>query len=106
MEGPDHAASMEPDEFRRYVAAIRTVESALGDGRKRPTSGELETRKVVTRVVVARRAVPSGATIVPDDLALRRADGSIPLERVDFVVGRRARQSIAANEAIEWSMLE
>src|SRR5436853_5565300 len=73
MAGPDHKASLDPAEFAEMVRAIRAVESAVGDGMKRPTASEIETRKVVQKVIVAARPISAGTRIVLDDMCLRRA---------------------------------
>ena len=91
LPGPDHRASLEPDEFAAMVAGIRTVESALGDGIKRPTPAELETRRVVQRSIVAARDLPSGHRLELSDLSLLRASGGLPPSELETVAGRVLR---------------
>src|SRR6185436_19074832 len=70
--GPDHKASLEPDEFRAMVEAIRHVEAAFGDGVKRPAKSELANIDVVRRSVVATRDLPAGHVIGPGDVTIKR----------------------------------
>ena len=60
FNGPDHKASIEPDEFKQMVNAIRNIEIALGDGIKRPTKGELKNMKIARKSIVASRDINAG----------------------------------------------
>lgn len=100
MEGPDHLLSLNPQQFRSMVAAIRDVEKALGDAAKRPTSSETETRKVVRKSIVAARAIRSGKILECGDLALRRASAGLPPAYLPLLVGRQATDSIPADSVI------
>jgi N,N'-diacetyllegionaminate synthase len=105
MEGPDHAASLEPPELAALVAAVRGVEAALGDGVKRPAAAELENRERVRRSLVLARDVPAGQVLARDDLdALRPATGISPTA-VGEVVGRRTARALTAGAALLWEDL-
>lgn len=99
--GPDHAASLEPDELRAMINAIRDVESSLGDGVKRPAAEETANRVVARRSLVAARAVEAGEAW-RDDLvtAKRPADGRSPMAWWD-VKGQAATRAYAVDEALE-----
>lgn len=107
MEGPDHRASLEPGELAAYVSAVREVEAALGDGIKRPTTGELSNKALMQKSLVAVQAIRKGDVITADLLSCKRpAKGLAPAE-LDAVVGRKAAKSIAAGEtllyeAVDW----
>jgi sialic acid synthase SpsE len=104
--GPDHAASVEPDVFERLVKGIRTVESSLGSGRKEPTESERDIALVARRSLFARRNLPEGHVIGPDDLTARRpGTGLAPSER-ERVIGRVVAVPIAEGTLIEMSALE
>lgn len=106
LPGPDHRASLEPDELARFIAAVRLVEASLGDGRKRPAPSELETRRLMRRSLVASSSIPAGTRLEPSLLrALRPATGISPALR-DQVLGRRTSRDLAENEPIDWSDLE
>lgn len=100
LEGPDHRSSLEPSAFAELVAAVRTVESALGDGRKRPTAAEEETKRVVRRRILAARALPSGTRLGEDDFALRRAGTGAEAAELPLLVGRTLVRDVVEGEPI------
>ncbi len=106
MHGPDHSASLDPDDFARMVSAIRTVETALGDGLKRPAACETENRDIVRKSVVAARDLPAGTRLAPDDLALKRPGGGLSPAALEGILGRTTRRNVAAEELLDWSLLE
>lgn len=86
LEGPDHAASLEPSELAQMVAQIRVVEQALGDGVKAPREAELANLVSVRGSGVAARPIRSGKAVEPDDLAVKRpGDGLSPMALLDLV---------------------
>ena len=105
MEGPDHAASAEPRELQALVEGIRRIESALGDGIKRPAPCELANRGLVRRSIFAAAEIPAGTFLTPDFLACRRPGTGIPSERHDDLVGRRTVRRFAAGEMLDWDGL-
>jgi N,N'-diacetyllegionaminate synthase len=79
LPGPDHRASLEPDELSAMIARLRDVASALGDGVKRPAAGEADTARLVRRSWHTRRALPAGSVLGEQDITLKRpADGLAP----------------------------
>ncbi len=97
LPGPDHQASLEPDELRAMVAAIRDVERALGDGIKRPTASELKNRTIARKSLVAAQAVVAGA---PLQLACKRpGSGLSPFAYWDWQ-GTLAQRAYDADEAL------
>lgn len=105
MEGPDHRASLEPDELAAMVQAVRNVEIALGDGRKRPSDAEIEIMQVARRSLVAACDIAAGEIITAGKLAAKRPGTGIPPKMWDVVVGRRARVDIPADMVIMWDMV-
>ncbi|HMM39163.1 MAG TPA: N-acetylneuraminate synthase [Desulfovibrio sp.] len=102
MEGPDHAASLEPGELAALVAGVRTVEAALGHGRKEPSPSERENILVARRYLVAARDIAAGEAYSPENVAARRTgSGGVSPMRWDEVMGRRAPRAFAAGEKIE-----
>jgi N,N'-diacetyllegionaminate synthase len=106
LAGPDHKASLEPPELRSLVHGVRTVESALGDGRKQPMPSEEDVRQVARRSIVARRTIPSGTLIVRDLLAFKRPGTGIPPSKLGGVIGRRTTRIIPADTLIRFEDLE
>lgn len=101
MDGPDHAASVEPDAFAAMVRDIRAVENALGTGIKQPGRSELSTRDVARKSLVAARPLSAGTVIGPDDIAVMRpGTGRSPMDYWS-VVGHTAVRAYAAGEPLE-----
>jgi N-acetylneuraminate synthase len=101
LAGPDHKASIEPDELGRMIAGIRAVEQALGSDEKAPQLTELANRAIARKSLVAARAIQLGAPIQPEDLtALRPGTGVSPMEYWS-IVGRISDRSYRAGELIE-----
>lgn len=101
MPGPDHAASLEPDELRAMVDGIRAVERALGHTLKRRTMSERRNLKAARRSIVAAVRIRKGERITADMLELKRpGDGLSPM-RIDEVVGRLAHRDYEPDEALE-----
>lgn len=105
MDGPDHAASMNPDEFRQMVDAIRNVETALGDGIKRPNASEERIKDVVRKRVVAARDLSVGEVLAPDSLVMKRCNDGMFAEHLELVLGRTLARSVGADCGITWDDL-
>lgn len=100
MAGPDHRASIEPEELSILVAAIRKVEAALGDGIKVPQSSELETRDVARKSLIAAHHVMAGSKLGDQDIAVMRPGTGLAPSMKSVTIGRIARVSIPAGTPI------
>jgi N-acetylneuraminate synthase len=101
LYGPDHHASLTPEELARLVAGVREVELALGSDEK-VRDAELDpARATFEKSVVTRVAVAAGAAIERDWLTTKRPGTGIPATRLAEVVGRRATRAIEANELVQ-----
>jgi len=101
MEGPDHKASTEPDEFKKLVEGIRCVEKALGSGEKVPSNDEKKISKVVLKRIVATQDIKCGELFTEENLTVLRNDRGLPSNMWDFVVGTKARKAYVSGEAVE-----
>lgn len=101
MQGPDHRASLEPAEFAAMTRAIRNLESALGDGLKRPSSSEMANLPLVRKSLVCARAIRRGQIFTPADIAVKRPGTGLSPMRLDEVLGRTAPRDFAVDEMIE-----
>ena len=101
MEGPDHKASLEPQELKYMVDCIRNIEVALGDGIKRPNASEVEISKVVLKSIVAKVPVNKGETLTANNMTIKRAGSGIPAAHWDMIVGTKALRDYDIDEPIK-----
>ncbi|MDO8652928.1 MAG: N-acetylneuraminate synthase [Undibacterium sp.] len=101
MPGPDHKASLEPDELNAMVAAIRNIEIALGDGIKRLTPSEVKNKPVARKSLVASTAISAGDLFSVANIAAKRPGTGLSPMRWDEVMGRTATRNFVADELIE-----
>jgi N,N'-diacetyllegionaminate synthase len=106
LPGPDHQASLEPDDLRSLVRGIRTVEAALGDGQKHAMQAEQDVKNVARRSIVAHRTIPQGSYITNDMLVFKRPGTGIPPSRVSAVIGRKATRTIQGDTLVQFEDLE
>jgi len=100
LPGPDHKASLEPDELEAMVARIREVERAMGSWAKRPTKDEDAIKKVVRKSIVAKVNIPMGTVITGEMLELKRPGTGLGPKYLEKVVGKMAKKNIRADELV------
>jgi len=105
MHGPDHSASLNPDELTAMIDGIRSVERAMGSSVKAPTAAELPIRALVRRSVTLLRDLAAGETLQPGDVALLRPGTGIAPYEIERVAGRQARRFLCAGSTLNWSDL-
>ncbi len=101
MEGPDHKASLEPDELRAMVQAIRHIEQALGDGVKMPSMSEQKNIPIARKSILASRSIEIGETFSENNLIVKRPGNGISPMRWDEIIGHKATRNFLADELIE-----
>lgn len=101
MEGPDHKASLEPDELAEMVTAIRQVEQAMGDGEKKPAASELANKTVARKSIIAARAIKKGEVYTEENLTTKRPGNGISPMRWYELIGKKANRDYAEDELIE-----
>lgn len=101
QSGPDHQASLEPQELTAMVSAIRNIEAAMGDGIKRPSASELKNIPIARRSLVAARAISCGETFSTANVTTKRPGIGISPMRWDEVMGRTAPHDFDIDELIE-----
>ena len=100
LPGPDHKASLEPNEFKNLVDQVRNLENAFGDGTKRPTEVELKNKKIARRSLVALKAIKTGEVFTSENISIKRpGTGRSPFEYWSLL-GTKATSDIAENEVI------
>ena len=101
MTGPDHKASLEPDELIRMVAGIRSIEKALGDGNKVITQNEIQNRDVARKSIVASRDIQEGEVFTENNLTAKRPGTGISPMDWDKVIGTKAKQIYVKDDLIQ-----
>ena len=100
MEGPDHKASLEPQELNAMVQAIRHVEQALGDGVKKPSRSEEKNIAIARKSIVAARHINIGEIFSTDNVTIKRPGNGISPMRWDEVIGQVARRVYQEDDLI------
>lgn len=106
MEGPDHKASMEPEELKEFVKAIRKTEKLLGNGIKEPTERERSTMKDIRRSIVAGKELKKGTVLTRNILEFKRPGTGLKPEFVELIVGRKINRNIQEDELIKLEDLD
>ena len=101
MPGPDHRASLEPDELKAMVSGIRNIEKAMGDGIKRPGPSELKNTPVARKSLVAAQPIKVGELFTKENLVAKRPGTGVSPMRWDEVIGRKAPRDFDEDELIE-----
>jgi len=101
LPGPDHKASIEPNELKAMVCAIRNIEKSLGDGVKRLTPSELRNKNVVRQSLVASKSIKVGEVFSAQNITTKRPGSGISPMNWDVVMGRKAVRDFLENELIE-----
>ncbi len=99
--GPDHKSSLEPEELKAMVIAIRNIEKAMGDGIKRPSSSEAKNIPIARKSLVAVCAILEGEVFCESNLAVKRPGTGLSPMRWDEVLGCKAPRNFAPDELIE-----
>ncbi len=100
MEGPDHKASLEPDELAAMVSAIRNIEQALGSPDKRVAEAEAPNIEVARKSIVAARDIKAGELLTEENLSVKRPGNGLSPMLWDKVIGTRAITDFRADELI------
>lgn len=102
MDGPDHTASLDPQELKACALEIRKVEAFLGSPVKGPTTAELENRKKLQKCLVAARDIAAGEAFTEENIVGKRTGGNgISAIKTDAIVGQKAPRDFVMNEIIE-----
>lgn len=101
MEGPDHKASLEPDELKAMVSSIRNIEQALGSNHKTISESERKNIEIARKSIVAARPIKAGELLTEENLTVKRPGNGINPMRWNEVVGTRAVQSFNEEDPIQ-----
>ena len=101
LPGPDHKASIEPDQFRDMVIGIRKIEKALGDGEKKITKSEIKNKDIVRKSLVALKEIKKGEIFTMDNIGCKRPGYGISPMRIDEIIGSLSQKHYFIDEMIE-----
>lgn len=101
MDGPDHKASLEPEELKCMVTAIRNIEKALGDSHKQVTNSESSNRSLVRKSIVAKKKIKKGEVFTEENLTVKRPGTGISPMRWHEVLGMIADRDYVVDELIK-----
>ena len=101
MPGPDHRASLEPNELKDMVNAIRNIEIAMGSGIKKPSDSELKNKPIARKSIVAKCKIKQGDVFTIENLAVKRPGNGITPMRWDEIIGRKAIRTFEEDDLIE-----
>ena len=101
MDGPDHQASLEPDELKEMVDRIRIVEQIMGTGEKVPNPSELKIKEAARKSIAAVQFIPEGAILSEVMFTIKRPGTGLPPKRLKELIGKKAMRDIAMDELIQ-----
>ncbi|MDO4720815.1 MAG: N-acetylneuraminate synthase [Peptostreptococcaceae bacterium] len=101
MPGPDHRASLEPREFAAMVLAIRNIELAMGDGRKKASPSEAKNKKIVRKSIVASCDIKAGELLTEENVTVKRPGEGLSPMLWNEIIGRKAVKDFKKDECIE-----
>lgn len=106
MEGPDHKASLGPDELFKWVESIRNLEKSLGNYNKIPTKKELEIGRIARKSIVSVKNLKKGDIILRDNIAIKRPGYGIPPKDFERIIGKKVKKNITKDSIINFEDIE
>lgn len=101
LPGPDHVASLEPDELRAMVTSIRNIEQAIGNGYKTVSASERKNIVIARRSIIAATDIKRGEVFTEDNLTVKRPGNGVSPMRWEEVLGQIAKRDFSEDELIE-----
>lgn len=105
MEGPDHKASLEPNELKTMVKAIRNIESAMGDGIKKPSPSEIKNIAIARKSIHIAESIGKGVVIKKEYLLMKRPGDGISPMNIGKVIGKRTKINLEMDHKLAWEDL-
>ena len=102
MEGPDHVASLEPNELKEMTRTIRNIEKALGSGIKKPNKSEVKIQSIVKRKIVLAKEVEANHILTENDLEYKRCENGIESKYYKSIIGKKVKRKIDADSPLMW----
>lgn len=105
LPGPDHKASLEPEELKSMVKAIRNIEIAIGHGIKKPSESELKNRMIARKSIHFAKILSKDHIICEDDLIMKRPGDGISPMLINDVIGKKIIENVEKDLILKWEML-
>lgn len=106
LPGPDHKASLEPDELKSMIKEIRKTEKVLGSFDKKPTKSEKKIMNLVRKSIVTKKDIEKGSIVSEDMIVIKRPGTGLNPSDLDKIIGKKARRYIAKDEILQLNMVE
>jgi N,N'-diacetyllegionaminate synthase len=106
LSGPDHKASLEPEELTEMIRRIRDVEKILGSSEKKPTDSEKTIMKNVRKSIVAAKNIRKNEIIKKEMLTIKRPGIGISPEDIEKIIGKKTKKDIIFDEILRWDMVD
>jgi N,N'-diacetyllegionaminate synthase len=101
MKGPDHKASLEPDELKKMVDGIRNIEMAMGNGIKKPSPSEIKNKISARKSIVASKPIQTGEFFTPENLTIKRPGNGITPMFWNQIIGLKSKKDYQPDDLIE-----
>lgn len=106
LPGPDHSASLEPDELKAMVQAIRNIEKAIsGNGKKSPSQSESKNKIVARKSILLNKNLIAGSIITKEDLVIKRPGNGISPMKINEVIGKKLKNDMPLESILSWEDL-
>jgi N,N'-diacetyllegionaminate synthase len=102
LPGPDHRASLEPEELKAMVLAIRNIEKAMGNGEKKPSPSEVKNIPIARKSIVAKKPIRKGELFSEENLTVKRPGTGISPMELDNILGKTALHDFNKDDLISW----
>lgn len=106
MPGPDHLASLEPNQLKLMAGAIRNIEKAMGTGKKVPFKSELKIARIARKSLVAAHDIPAGKKLTANDITIKRPGTGINPKFLNKAIGRITKNGLRKDQLFSWGMLK
>jgi sialic acid synthase SpsE len=106
MKGPDHKASLNPEQLIEYVSNIRNTELALGDDKKKISTVEKNVKEVARKSIITKVNLPKGIIISEDHITTKRPGTGIPAGYFSKVIGKKLNKDVKKDYLLKWDDLD
>lgn len=106
LPGPDHKASLNPEEFKELVDSVRIIEEAMGDGIRTLSENEAEIKKIARKSIVCKVKLKKGEKITREKLTFKRPGDGISPKEIDKLIGKTVLKNLDINHILKWSDIE